>query len=143
MARRALMGMMLGGGEARRCHMRKGLLARKIIFVGVVVAALGSSTGARSARIVGAVASVTPNSLEVMTKSEGTKAVRLDRSTQYMKWITHKPWQESQQADFTSVTVERCVEVDLRSAETNEAKMVWVSTEPIGSIYDPCLSLRK
>jgi hypothetical protein len=143
MAGRTFMGMMLTGGNARRCQMRKGLLARKIMFVGLVVAALGSSTGARSARLVGAVASVTPNSLEVMTKSEGTKAVRLDRSTQYMKWITHKPWQESQQADFTSLAVERCVEVDLRSADTNEAKMVWVSTEPSGSIYDPCHGFRK
>jgi hypothetical protein len=143
MAVRTFMGMGLAGRKARRCQMRKGLLARKIMFVGVVVAALGSSTGARSARIVGAVASVTPSSLEVMTKSEGAKAVRLDGSTQYMKWITHKPWQGSQEADLASVTVDRCVEVDLRSADTNEAKMVWVSTEPVGSIYDPCHGFRK
>ena len=143
MAVRTFMGMMLAGGNARRCQMRKGLLARKIMFVGLVVAALGSSTGARSAPIVGAVASVPPNSLEVMTKSEGTKAVRLDRSTQYMKWITHKPWQESRQASFTSLSVGRCVEVDLRAAGTNDARTVWVSTEPIGSLYDPCHGFRK
>jgi hypothetical protein len=117
--------------------------ALKIMFVGFVLVVLGLSAGARSARITGAVASVTPNSLEVMTKSEGTKAVRLDSSTQYVTWITHKPWQGSQHADFTSLTVGRCVEADLRSADANEAKMVWVSTEPIGSIYDPCRSFRK
>jgi hypothetical protein len=39
--------------------------------------------------------------------------------------------------------VGRCVEVDLRSADTNNAKMVWVSTEPIGSLYDPCYSFRR
>jgi hypothetical protein len=117
--------------------------ARKIVFVGLVLVVLGSWADAKSARLVGAVASVTPDSLDVMTKSEGTKSVRLDRSTYYMKWITHKPWQESQQADFTSLTVGRCVEVDLRSADTKEAKRVWVSTEPIGSFYDPCHTFRK
>jgi hypothetical protein len=123
--------------------MRKSLLARKITFVGLVVVALGSATGARSARIVGAVESVTPNSLQIMTKSEGTKAVRLDGGTQYMKWITHKPWQENQQADFTALHVGRCVEVDLGTADPNQAKTVLVSTEPIGSIYDPCRGFRK
>jgi hypothetical protein len=115
----------------------------KIMFVGLVIAVLGFSAGARTARITGAVASVTPSSLELMTRSEGTKAVRLDSSTQYMKWITHKPWQGSQQADFTSLVVGRCVEADLRTADTNQARIVWVSTEPIGSIYDPCHGFRK
>jgi hypothetical protein len=117
--------------------------ARKIVFVGVVLVALGSAAAARSARLVGAIASVTPSSLDVMTRSEGTKSVRLDRSTQYLTWITHKPWQASQQASFASLSVGRCVEVDLRSAGTNDAKMVWVSTEPAGSLYDPCRGFRK
>jgi hypothetical protein len=116
---------------------------RKVAFAGLMLVVLGCWADARSARMVGAVASVTPNSLDVMTKSEGTKSVRLDRSTQYMKWITHKPWQDSQQADFTSLSVGRCVEVDLASGDANQAKMVWVSTEPIGSIYDPCHGFRK
>jgi hypothetical protein len=117
--------------------------ARTIVFVGLVLVAVGSVAHARSARMVGAVASVTPNSLDVMTKSEGMQSVRLDNRTEYMKWITHKPWQASQQADFSSLSVGRCVEVDLRSADANQAKMVWVSTEPIGSIYDPCHGFRK
>jgi hypothetical protein len=120
--------------------------ARKIVFVGLVglaLVVLGSSAGARSPRMVGAIASVTPDSLDVVTKSEGTKSVRLDRSTQYLMWITHKPWQASRQADFSSLSVGRCVEVDLRAADTNEAKMVWVSTEPSGSLYDPCHGFRK
>jgi hypothetical protein len=116
---------------------------RMFVMCGLVLVALGSPAGARSARLVGAVASVTPSSLQVMTKGEGTKAVALDRSTQYVKWITAKPLQQSQQADFGSLSVGRCVQVDLRAADTNEAQMVWVSTEPIGSIHDPCLSLRK
>jgi hypothetical protein len=124
---------------ARRC----GMWARKIAFVGLALVVLVAWADARSSRMVGAVASVTSNSLDVMTKSEGTKSVSLDGSTQYMKWITHKPWQESQQADFASLAVGRCVQVDLRSADKNEAKMVWVSTEPIGSINDPCHGFRK
>jgi hypothetical protein len=122
---------------------RYAMWARKIVFVVVVLVVVGAVAGARSARLVGAVASVTPNSLDVRTKSEGTRSVRLDSSTQYLKWITHKPWQESGQASFSSLSVGRCVEVDLRSAGTNDAKMVWVSTEPIGSLYDPCRGFRK
>jgi hypothetical protein len=117
--------------------------ARRIVFVGLVLVVAGSVADARSPRLVGAVASVTANSLDVMTKSEGTKSVRLDSATQYLKWITHKPWQESQQASFGTLSVGRCVEVDLRSADTNNAKRVWVSTEPIGSLYDPCRGFRK
>jgi hypothetical protein len=117
--------------------------ARKIVFVGLALVVLGSWADARSARMVGAVASVTSNSLDVMTKSEGTKSVRLDSSTQYLKWITRQPWQQSQRADFGSLVVGRCVAVDVRPAAGNEAKMVWVSTEPIGSFYDPCHGFRK
>ena len=117
--------------------------ARKIVLVGLVLVVVGSVADARMARIVGAVASVTTNSLDVMTKSEGMQSVRLDNRTQYLKWITHKPWQASQQANFGSLSVGRCVEVDRRSADTNDAKRVWVSTEPIGSLYDPCRSFRK
>jgi hypothetical protein len=117
--------------------------ARKIAFVGVVLVVVGSWADARSARMVGAIASVTPSSCDVVTKSEGTKSVRLDSSTQYMKWITHKPWQESGQAAYTSLAVGRCVEVDMRPTDTNQAKTVWVSTEPIGSIFDPCHGFRK
>ena len=117
--------------------------ARKIVFVGLALVVVGSVADARSARMVGAVASVTPNSLDVMTKSEGMQSVRLDNGTQYLNWITHKPWQGSQQAHFGSLSVGRCVEVDRRSADTNDAKRVWVSTEPIGSLYDPCRSFRR
>ena len=117
--------------------------ARQIALVGLTLVLLGLSAHAKSPRIVGAVASVTTSSLDVMTKNEGTKSLRLDSGTLYSRWMTHKPFQGSRAADFTSLSVGRCVEVDLRSADTNQAKMVWVSTEPIGSIYDPCLSMRK
>src|ERR1700733_10954222 len=97
------------GGEARRRSLicvrqmlarRCGMWARKIAFVGLALVVVVAWADARSTHMVGAVASVTPNSLDVVTKSEGTKSVSLDGSTQYLKWITHKPWQGSQQADF-------------------------------------------
>jgi hypothetical protein len=113
------------------------------VLVGLALVLLGSLAGAKSARLVGAIASVTPNSLDVMTKSEGTRTVHLDSRTQYLKWITQRPWQQGRQADFTSLLVGRCVEVDLRSADKDEAKMVWVSTEPVGSFHDPCHGFRK
>jgi len=116
---------------------------RRIVLVGLGLGVLGSSAGARSASLKGEVASVTSASLEVTTKSEGTKAVLLNHDTQYMKWIMHKPLQDNQRVDFTSLNVGRCVEVDLRSGGTNEAKQVWVSMEPSGSLYDPCKELRK
>ena len=117
--------------------------ARKIVFVGLVLVGVGSWVDAKSARMVGAVASVTPSSLDILTKSEGTKTVHLGGGTQYMKWITHRPWQQSQQAGFTSLAVGRCVAVDVQSADANEAKLIWVSTDPIGSFDDPCRSFRK
>jgi hypothetical protein len=123
------------------CH---GMRATKTIaVVGFSILALGATGGARSARITGAVAAITPGSFEIVTKSEGTKVVSLSSTTEYLRWITHKPWQGNQQADFSSLAVGRCVEADLRSADANEAKRVFVSLEPIGSIYDPCRTFRK
>jgi hypothetical protein len=91
---------------------------------------------------VGAVASVTPSALDVSTKSEGTKSVRLDARTVYMKWVTEKPFQGDGAASFSALSVGRCVEVDLRSAATDEAKVVWISMAPIDSMADPCHTFR-
>jgi hypothetical protein len=116
---------------------------RRIVFVGLALMALGPSVGAKSTRLVGSVASVTPSSLDVNTQSEGTKSVRLDARTTYMRWITQKPYQAGGTIGFDALSVGRCVEVNLRSADTDEAKLVWVSTEPIGSMGDPCHTFRK
>jgi hypothetical protein len=116
---------------------------RRIVFVGLALIALGPSVGAKSTRLVGAVASVTPGSLDVNTRDEGTKSVRLNARTAYMKWITQKPWQSGGTVSFGALNVGRCVEVDLQSADSDEAKLVWISTEPIGSIADPCRAFRK
>jgi hypothetical protein len=116
---------------------------RRIVFVGLALIALGPTAGAKSTRLVGSVASVTSSSLDVNTQSEGTKSVRLNARTEYMKWITQKPYQSGEAAGFNALSVGRCVEVNLRSADSDEAKVVWISTEPIGSMGDPCHTFRK
>ena len=116
---------------------------RKVVFVGLALLAIGPSVGAKSTRMVGAVASVTPSSLNVLTQSEGTKSVRLDGRTEYMRWVTQKPYQSGGTVGFNALAVGRCVEVNTRSADTDEAKLVWISTEPAGSMADPCHTLRK
>jgi hypothetical protein len=114
----------------------------KIAIVVAVLAVLTTSAGAKSTRMVGAVASVTSSSLDVLTPSEGTKSVRLEPTTHYMRWITQRPWQ-SGEVGFSNLNAGRCVEVDLRSADTNEAKTVWINMEPAGSMGDPCHTFRK
>ena len=116
---------------------------RRIVFVGLVLFTLGPSLGAKSTRLVGAVASVTPSTLDVSTKSEGMKSVRLDSRTAYLKWTTEKPFQAGGALSASALSVGRCVEVDLRSAATDEAKVVWVSMATIGSMADPCHTFRK
>jgi hypothetical protein len=114
----------------------------KIVFVAFALAVLGASAHAKSTRIVGEVASVTSTSLDVLTPSEGTRSVRLDGRTHYLRWVTQKPWQAGG-VGFANLNLGRCVEVNLRSADTDEAKTVWISTEPAGSIGDPCHTFRK
>ena len=92
--------------------------------------------------MVGAVASVTPNSLDVMTKSEGMQSVRLDNRTEYMKWITHKPWQQENSAKRESVGAGSCVDVQLRSDQGAIAKRVWINADGAGTLYDPCRAIR-
>jgi hypothetical protein len=60
-----------------------------------------------------------------------------------MRWITQKPYQAGGTVSFDTLRVGRCVEVNLRAADSDEAKLIWVSTETIGSIADPCFTLRK
>ncbi|HUK34712.1 MAG TPA: hypothetical protein VLV86_12405 [Vicinamibacterales bacterium] len=116
---------------------------RRVVFVGLVLFAVTASLGAKSTRLVGAVASVTSSTLDVNTKSEGTKSVRLDARTAYLTWTTAKPFQAGGALSLSALSVGRCVEVDLRAAASDEAKVVWISTATIGSMADPCHTFRK
>ncbi len=117
---------------------------RRVAVVGLALITVGPLVDAKSTRLVGAVASVTPSTLDVATKSEGTKSVRLDARTAYLRWATEKPFQTGGGAlSVSAVSVGRCVEVDLRSAGSDEAKVVWVSMATIGSMADPCHTFRR
>jgi endonuclease YncB( thermonuclease family) len=96
------------------------------------------SAQAKGQKIVGVVAAVNDDSLRVTTKSEATESVRLDSKTVYMKWITHQPWGQDSRANRTSLLIGRCVTVETRSDDPAVAKVVRVSDEETGTIWNPC-----
>ena len=96
------------------------------------------SAQAKTQKIVGVVAGLSGDSLQVTTKGETTTQVQLDNKTEYTKWLTHRPWGADTRADRSSLVKGRCVTVDLRPGEPATAKLVRISDEPVGTIYYPC-----
>ena len=116
---------------------RKSLAFATLVFLaGLNVLAGNSKT------LVGAVTTVTPDSVQVKTDRGEERAVTLDAKTQYVLWITHQPWQRSTVADHSSVKTGRCVSIDLRGSDDYVAKVVRINTDEIGTIYCPCRSAR-
>jgi hypothetical protein len=120
--------------------MLKKLLAGGVLAVVVVVGT--SLVGASAKNVKGVVTAVGDTSLQIRTKSEGTATVRLDDKTDYVKWITHKPWQADNNASLRSVDVGRCVDVGVRSDDASVAKIVRVSMDGVGTFFDPCKTMR-
>jgi hypothetical protein len=116
----------------------------KSLTLGVLAVALmlaASFTYASAGKVKGVIGSVTEQptpSLQVMCKEAGTKQVRTDNNTSYMKWITHKPLGQDTRLDSRSVLVGRCVDVELRDSDAGLAKIVRISDEPAGAFFDPC-----
>ena len=107
------------------------------------VALFTATSFAASNRIVGVIAGVEMQSsptLQITSKGAGGATVRTDDKTAYMKWVTHKPWQGGDRVGANALVQGRCVEVEL--AENNVAKVVRVSDEPAGSVFDPCKGRR-
>lgn len=97
-----------------------------------------------STRVVGVLAGVerpVPMTLQVTSRGAEMKTVRTDARTAYVKWITHKPWQASASLDTSALVQGRCVEVETNT-ESGIAKVVRVSDEPAGSVFDPCRERR-
>jgi hypothetical protein len=112
-------------------------LAMVMLLTGpAVVGAVAAET------LVGAVTTVSDVALQVKTNDGAVRAVTLDSKTAYVRWITHKPWQQSSVADHSLVKPGRCVAVDLRNGNEHVAKLVQISTDEIGTIYCPCRSAR-
>ncbi|HVZ23061.1 MAG TPA: hypothetical protein VG871_18435 [Vicinamibacterales bacterium] len=98
---------------------------------------------ASTTRVVGVLADVerhSPPTLQLTSKGSDSKTVHTDEKTAYMKWVTHKPWQGGERIDSSALVQGRCVEVEL--SDGNVAKVVRVSDEPAGSVFDPCRGRR-
>jgi hypothetical protein len=67
--------------------------------------------------------------------------IHLDEQTEYMKWVTHEPWQQNTRADDEALVAGRCVAIELRQGG-GTADLVRVSAEPAGSLFDPCQAMR-
>jgi hypothetical protein len=118
------------------------------LTLGVLATALllsASLTRASAGRVTGVIASVTgqaTKSIQVRSGETGAREIRTDNNTSYMKWITHQPWQQDIRANNQSLVVGRCVDVELRAADSGVAKVIRVSDEPSGTLFDPCRSSR-
>jgi hypothetical protein len=116
----------------------------KRTFMGITVAlALGATAASAGAgRVTGLVTAATDTAVQIRTIGEGETTVSVDGSTGYMKWITHKPWQQDNRANHGSVAAGSCVDVQLRSDAGRVAKSVWINADGAGTLYDPCRGIR-
>ena len=115
---------------------------RTFVVAGLAMMAVPGA-GATS-HLVGIVSSVSDAEKAVhITMREGRReTVAVDDKTAYMKWITHKPYQQGDQAGARALTVGRCVNVDLRSDGANLARVIWINTDGEGTEWDPCKEIR-
>ena len=118
-------------------------MTKQSVLAGAGALLVGAATiGASAGRVSGVVTAVSDKSLQVTSKAEGTTSVGLDAKTSYVKWITHKPLQEDTRASARMLTVGSCVDVELRANGGSVAKTVRINTEPAGSMFDPCKTMR-
>jgi hypothetical protein len=110
----------------------------KLVILSCALIVFVLSAQAKEQKIVGVVAAINGDSLQVTTKSEAKESVRLDNRTSYVKWITHRPWGQDTRADRTSLQTGRCVTIELRRDESAVAKLIRVSDEEAGTIWYPC-----
>ena len=103
----------------------------------------GAAQLAAASRVVGVIAGVESQpavTLQITSKGAEPSTVRTDDKTAFLKWVTHKPWQGGDRVSASALMQGRCVEVEL--SESGVAKVVYVSDEPAGSVFDPCRSRR-
>jgi hypothetical protein len=111
--------------------------------MGIMLALTVGASAARAVahRVTGVVTAVGDESLQI-TNREQTTTVGVDDKTGYMKWITHQPWQQDTRASRQSVAAGSCVDIELRAGDGRVAKLVRINTEPAGSLFDSCKTLR-
>ena len=122
--------------------MAKRTLMGITVAVAVVVALGTTAASAGAGRVTGLVTAATDTSVQIRTIGEGDATVSVDGRTDYMKWITHKPWQQDNSASRGSVAAGSCVDVQLRSDAGRLAKIVRINADGAGTLYDPCRGIR-
>jgi hypothetical protein len=128
--------------------MTRQMMAIAMTSVATLVAFAASvSAGPGMKRnIVGVIASVERNSPPVLkiVPAKGHEAieVRTDAKTQYVKWITQREVQRGNHADANMLVAGRCVDVEPWTGSPNSAKVVRISDEPAGTVFDPCRDRR-
>jgi len=120
--------------------MRKEMIAMSVV---VLLAGVAVPMQATAKRLVGVIAGVDvqgPVTLRLTSRGSEAATVRTDEKTAYMKWVTHRPWQQNERVTTSALGQGRCVEAEM--SDNNVARVVRVSDEPAGSVFDPCRDRR-
>jgi hypothetical protein len=115
---------------------------RRFIAVGLALLVSAPTSRAAAPQLIGVVESVVDNSLQIKRVHEAPQTIKTDNRTTYTKWVTHQPWQQDTHLNRQAIAVGRCVEVELRSGDNNLAKAIYVNTDGVGTLYDPCKAVR-
>lgn len=81
---------------------------------------------ARENDVVGVVAKVEANTVEVRTDSKETASVTLGPDTRYLKWIMAKPWQQDPRTNARFLHVGSRVHIELAQDNPRTARTVWI-----------------
>jgi hypothetical protein len=127
-------------------HLRFGgipMWTRNRLTFSLALLVMGSTLKASATEtLVGAVTGGSQDSVQLKTNEGAERAVTLDSKTRYVRWITHRPWQQSTAADRSFVQTGRCIAAELRDDHAHAAKMVRINTDEIGTIFCPCRGAR-
>jgi hypothetical protein len=80
--------------------------------------------------------------MQITLRGAEMRGVRTDNQTSYVKWSTHRPWQQETPANSKSLVVGPCVDIEVRSNDSSVAELVRISDEPSGASFDPRKALR-
>lgn len=113
------------------------------LVLGAVLVASSPLMAAKTTTVVGRVVEVReerrsagwredapPQTLIVTTKGRGELSVGLGPQTQYLRWVTRQPWQQSTRADASFLRPGRLVAVHFDEGEEHPiARLVRIATE--------------
>src|SRR5262245_39546186 len=123
----------------------------RVIGGAMLVVGVGAGTGcvtivdprhARSNQLIGILDEPRSGLLRILTTARTTVEIATDRSTTYIKWLTHQPWTVDQVVSPRSLTPGRCVKVTSPDVHRHVATRIEVSFDPAGGVNDPCLAIR-